>query len=148
MKTILFVLFVVFMTAVVQPGVNVSFAQNNCTCAECGYPCKTPMVHSSTCKYRNSRQSENESVNKSEEVSETKTLKVADDPYDVEFDMLMLRFKMKTVAADTNIDAKFKEKQLLELKDQFGKLTPATEEQKLMFDVTNLEVQNLLNGLK
>jgi hypothetical protein len=106
------------------------------------------MVHSSTCKYKNSRQSENESVNKSEEVSETKTLKVADDPYDVEFDMLMLRFKMKTVAADTNIDAKFKEKQLLELKDQFGKLTPATEEQKLMFDDTNLEVQNLLNGLK
>jgi hypothetical protein len=106
------------------------------------------MVHSSTCKYKNSRQAENESVNKSEEVTETKSLKVADDPYDVEYDMLLLRFKMKTVAADANTDAPVKEKQLLELKGQFSKLTPVTGEQKLMFDDTNVELQNLLNGLK
>jgi hypothetical protein len=145
MKTILFVLFVIFMTAVVQPGVNVSFAQNNCTCAECGYPCKTPMVHDSKCKYNNNKRTSEE---KSEEVTSNKSVIVGDDTYDVEYEMLQLRFKMKMVADDATTDAKFKEKQLLELKYRFVRLNLFTEEQKLMFNDTNLELQNLLNGLK
>ncbi|MCX6158153.1 MAG: hypothetical protein NTY74_09285 [Ignavibacteriae bacterium] len=134
MKTVLFALFVLFVTLAVQPCVNVSFAQDNCTCAECGYACKTPMVHASNCKYRNKRQSEESAENKVEVTSETKSLKIADDTFDSEYEMLMLQFKAKMVAADANIDAQQKEKQINEIKGMMGKLTPATEEQKMMYD--------------
>lgn len=134
MKTILFVLFVLFIATVFQPSVNVSYAQDNCTCAECGYPCKTPMVHASNCKYKNKRQTEESSDNKVEVSTEIKSLKVADDPFDIEYQMLLLQFKAKMITADANIDAQQKEKQIQEIKEMMGKLTPETEELKIMHE--------------
>ena len=107
MKTILIALFVLLITAVVQPSVNLSYAQDNCTCAECGYACKTPMVHASNCKYKNNRQNDN----KSTEIEDSKSS-------DMEFRMLMIRHTIKTI---TSVDNAQKDKLLLEQKELSGK---------------------------
>ena len=147
MKTILFVLFVVLMTAVVQPGVNVSFAQNNCTCAECGYPCKTPMVHDSKCKYNNNKRLSEE---KSYEVSSNKSVTVDDNAAvtDTEYQMLLINSSAKSVYDDNTIDKPSREKLILEQKVLLENLKPENDTQKLMYDDIMKELQNLLNGLK
>jgi hypothetical protein len=147
MKTILFVLFVVFITAAVQPGVNVSFAQNNCTCAECGYPCKTPMVHESKCKYNNNKRTSEE---KSNEVTSNKSVTVDDATVtsDTEFKMLLINSSVKSVSGDKAIDNSTKEKLLLEQKSSLEKLNPENDVQKLMYDDILKELQIQLNGLK
>jgi len=147
MKTILFVLFVVLMTAVVQPSVNVSFAQNNCTCAECGYPCKTPMVHDSKCKYNNNKRLSEE---KSYEVSSNKSVTVDDNAavIDTEYQMLFINSSAKSVYDDNTIDKPSREKLILEQKVLLENLKPENDTQKLMYDDIMKELQNLLNGLK
>lgn len=130
MKTVIFVLSVLFLTTVFQPGVNVSFAQN-CVCAECNYPCKTPMVHASNCKYNNGRTTENlPEIN-----SETKSFnKSADtEATDVEYELLLIHSKVRFVAGDTSADKTERTKILHEQKVLLEKLTPENEAQKMLY---------------
>jgi hypothetical protein len=146
MKAILFALTVLIITAVIQPSINLSYAQDNCTCAECGYVCKTPMVHASDCKYRNKRQSEE----KSEVNSETKSAKVNEEAEttDTEYQMLMIQSRINSVSYDATIDNEQKEKQMLEQKELLNKLTPENESQKLMYDDISAELKNILLGIQ
>ncbi|MFZ4590419.1 MAG: hypothetical protein ACOYN6_05440 [Ignavibacteria bacterium] len=136
MKTFLIALFVLLITAVVQPSVNLSYAQDNCTCAECGYACKTPMVHASNCKYKNNRQDENKSFDKSD----------ASESSDTEFKMLMVRFTIKTISGVDGIDKTQKEKLFLEQKELLEKITPENDSQKLLYDDIKAELKNLIGS--
>lgn len=145
MKAILFILSVLLITAVLQPGVNVSYAQDNCTCAECGYPCKTPMVHASNCKYKNNRNSEN----KSETTTETKSITLDQDSksIDVEYQLLIIHSKIKSISEDTTLENSQKEKLFLEQKELLDKSIPENETQKMMYEKITDDLQNMLKTL-
>jgi hypothetical protein len=145
MKTVIFVLSVLFLTAVFQPGVSVSFAQN-CVCAECNYPCKTPMVHASNCKYNNGRSTENTpEIN-----SETKSFnKSADtEATDIEYELLLIHSKVRFAAGDASAEKTGKSKILLEQKRLLGKLTPENETQKMLYDKIIEDLETALKALE
>ena len=145
MKTVIFILSVLFITAVFQPGVNVSFAQN-CVCAECNYPCKTPMVHASNCKYRNSRTPENMPEINSETKSFNKSAET--EAIDVEYEMLLIHSKVRSIAGDAAADKTVKSNILLEQKALLERLTPENEAQKMLYDKITEDLETALKALE
>ncbi len=141
MKAILLVLCVFIITAFVQPVINLSFAQN-CTCAECGYPCKTPMVHASNCKYKNNRNAQE----KSEDIFVNKGLET--EAIDTEYQLLIIHYTVKTIAANQNLDDSEKSKLLLEQQSIIEKIKPENDAQKMMYSDILAEINKLNPGLK
>ena len=145
MKAIILLLPVLFITLFFPPGGNVSFAQN-CVCAECNYPCKTPMVHASNCKYRNSRTPENMPEINSETKSFNKSTET--EATDVEYELLLIHSKVRFVAADASAGKIEKSKILLEQKGLLEKLTPENETQKMLYDKITEDLETALKALE
>lgn len=130
MKLLIFAVFLFVLTALIQPVTSVSFAQN-CVCAECNYPCKSPMVHASNCKYNNGRQEENVTET-TEQKSVEKSIEV--EKVDTEYRMLLIHSAVRNLAADNTADNVLKEKKFTELKSQLEQLVPENDVQKMMYE--------------
>ncbi len=130
MKLFIFIVSLFVLAAIIQPVTSVTFAQN-CVCAECNYPCKTPMVHASNCKYNNGRheevQTEKSDLKSVEKVNEIEKI-------DIEYRMLLIHSTVRNLAADNTAGNDVKEKKFTEMKSQLEQLAPENDVQKMMYE--------------